>query len=235
MGILISVEGGEYMGKSSVVVPFLSSLFFKAGCNVLVANDPGGTPEAMKFRDEAFRRAREGAGSDEIAQIFFKARGNLIETAVKPFPKKFDKGVVILDRYLDTPLVYQGQIGKVGVNYILDLHRKHTGFLLPDLTFLLHVPQEKLKAILKSRIHSSGKDKSRNRTIFDESPLATHLKRQEFFLGLPKVFEKLNIKRNFATLDASVRRSDVKKQCEIVCASLLNTIGLRKLDPSKST
>src|ERR1035437_9110184 len=47
---------------------------------------------------------------------------------------------VICDRFIDSPRVYQGALGKVDAKLIRSLERVTVGAAMPDLTFILDVP-----------------------------------------------------------------------------------------------
>ena len=70
MGFLISIEGGEFTGKSSLIVPSLKKILELSGCDVRVSREPGGTPRGEKIRSKIFSRLSEGTFQEELALLF---------------------------------------------------------------------------------------------------------------------------------------------------------------------
>jgi dTMP kinase len=71
--------------------------------------------------------------------LFSAARAQLVDEVVRPALTA--GSVVIADRFYDSTTAYQGGgRGLFEVDWLEDLHRRVTGGLVPDLTFLLDVP-----------------------------------------------------------------------------------------------
>jgi dTMP kinase len=141
MGLLISVEGGEFTGKTTLIKS-LYKLLQKAGINVHTAQDPGGTFEGEKIRKYIFKKLPNDGNQLEIAKLFFKSRGFLIKEVLTPILglQKDKDAVVILDRYIDSTRVYQGFEGGLDLTKIRDLEQKYIGDFYPDLTLILFFP-----------------------------------------------------------------------------------------------
>ncbi len=200
MGLLITVEGGEYTGKTSVVVPGLARYFEKKGIPVLVSREPGGTVEAEKMRKVIFEKMRTGAPQEELAELFMKARQIHLKERIIPFlgEHKQKNVVMILDRYLDSTRVYQGLEGGVSLEKIRQLERKYIDNYYPDLTLILFFPQEKFEATLKARMNDQ-----RETTAWDNHTINRHQKRQDHYLTLPALSKKWGENRHFVLIDAS--------------------------------
>ena len=57
--------------------------------------------------------------------------------------------MVLCDRFIDSTIVYQGLVGEVSENDLLELHKKYCYNLYPDITFFLSLsPQKGLKRTL---------------------------------------------------------------------------------------
>jgi dTMP kinase len=216
-GTLITVEGGEFTGKTSLIVPALKSVYEKCGYPVLASREPGGTPRAEELRKQIFSRLAEGAPAKELADLLNKARRIHLEDIVLPFFDKNEEGIVILDRYVDSTFVYQGLEGGVDLNYLKRNHEnKKTGSMgiYPDLTLILTFPDKKFMDIFKRRQKyvSMIEHKSRDKTKWDDSDIQVHFQRQRYYKQLPEVFKQLGINRSYQVIDASIHPYDVVRK-----------------------
>ncbi len=210
MGHLITVEGGEFTGKSSVVVPALFDMCQELGIPTIKSREPGGLPQTEKIRQKIFDRLRNGAGPKELAVLFNMARKIHLTHIVRPFFRKNPHGIIILDRYCDSTFVYQGCEAGVPMSSLLDMHKKYADNCFPDFTLLLHFPPAAFVQTLLHRSKSPA-DMARDTTAWDESDVKTHKTRQKHYLSLPTLFKSLNIPRAFAKIDASLERELVQE------------------------
>lgn len=134
--MFVTFEGIDGAGKSTQV-ELLAAFLRGRGRSVVVAREPGGTPLGERIRELLLDGAEISPRAE--ASLFAAARAELVERVVKP---ALEGGAdVILDRYLDSSLAYQGARG-------LDLGRLHDWNLsmvqeiVPDRTFLLSLPAE---------------------------------------------------------------------------------------------
>lgn len=222
MGRFITIEGGEFTGKTSVVTPGLKKSLQKLGYTVLVSREPGGTPHGEMIREKIFKRLREKAGPKEIAMLFNEARKIHIDEVIQPFFKKNPKGIVLLDRYADSTFVYQGLEGGVDIEVLFDLHKKYTNNYFPDLTLLLYFPLGIFDLTMKSRMSNVSNEEDRSKTVFDASSLSVHKQRQKYYMSLPKFFKEQGIKRKFVKVDASKQKTEVINECANLLKSYFN-------------
>lgn len=221
MGLLISIEGGEYVGKTSLVVPALKRIAQELGLSGFSSREPGGTEKGEKMRREIFEKAAQQIDPYELTLLFNKARRLHIEEFIKPSLENAD-AVVILDRYLDSTRVYQGFEGGIDLDEIRKLEREYVGDLFPDLTLILYFPLNSFTETYKARkLHTAHAKKT---TPWDDSHLDIHIKRQEFYMRLPALSQKWGEMRAFAQIDASQNPSEVVKQCVIACAPFFKKI-----------
>ena len=147
-GFFITVEGIDRSGKSTQVERLCSSLCARGlpvgvldGPDAAVRaggwlREPGGTPTGEAVRDILLHRRDDVAPWAE-ALLYAAARAQLVRDVVAP---SLAAGlVVVLDRYVDSSLAYQGHARGLGVGAVLDLNLPATGGLLPDLTVLLRI------------------------------------------------------------------------------------------------
>ncbi len=139
MGLLITVEGGEFTGKSSLVIPTLYNILNRCGYETLKSREPGGTSRGEQIRQKIFDRLKEGASQEELARLFNESRLIHLEEVIKPFlgQKKENNRVVVLDRYIDSTIVHQGLEGCASLKELKNLEQQTIGNYDPDLTFLL--------------------------------------------------------------------------------------------------
>jgi dTMP kinase len=135
--IFISFEGIDGAGKSTQVER-LKAFLEQRGRNVVVAREPGGTELGERIRDLLLD------GGDVVpwaeACLFAAARAQVVERVLRP---ALARGCdVVVDRYFDSSLAYQGVARGLGVEDVYDLNRKAVRDLVPDRTFLLSLAAE---------------------------------------------------------------------------------------------
>ena len=135
-GRFLSIEGGEGVGKSTQIAA-LADAIRKAGHDVIVTREPGGTQGA-----EVIRQMLLG-GSDERwlpraeALLFAAARSDHVERLIEP---ALEGGKwVIADRFIDSSRAYQGGGSGLSDADILALHEIGSRGLLPDRTLVLRL------------------------------------------------------------------------------------------------
>ncbi|MDQ3078212.1 MAG: dTMP kinase [Pseudomonadota bacterium] len=133
-GRLISLEGGEGVGKSTQIAALAHALEGR-GLSVLVTREPGGSPGAEAIR-QLLLEGEEGRWSPRAeALLFAAARSDHIDKTIQP---ALDRGSWVLsDRFLDSSLAYQGEAGGLGIDAVRDLHRFGSLDFLPDRTLVL--------------------------------------------------------------------------------------------------
>ncbi len=215
MGLLITIEGGDFVGKSSIVAPFLKELFIAIGIEVIVSREPGGTPEGERLRQLIFRRLKEGAPTEELALLLNEARKIHLENIVFPFlgKKKEKNRVVILDRYLDSTRIYQGVFGGMPFEEIRKLEKKYVKNYFPDYTLIMYFPEKVFKqTFLERQRIAENEVNNRDKTVWDQEHIDTHLEKQRAYLKLPEVSKKCGEKREFFLINAAQTPEKVKEE-----------------------
>ena len=228
MGFLISIEGGEFTGKSSLIVPSLKKILELSGCDVRVSREPGGTPRGEKIRSKIFSRLSEGTFQEELALLFNEARKIHLQDIIFPFlgSDRNKEGVLILDRFLDSTIVYQGLEGGVDLKKLVSYEKEYANSFYPDITLITFFPENKFNKTFEMRrnfANTNDKEK-RSQTKWDEGEVAFHLQRQRHYLSLPDFYKKMGIERNFTTIDSS------KHPYEVIKESVVKTSQLFKED-----
>ena len=132
-GTLITLEGIDGSGKSTLADGLCAALRAR-GIAPQLLREPGGvaTAEAIRelVRDPAHRIAAETE-----ALLFAAARAQLVTERLRPLLAA--GAFVVLDRFVDSSLVYQGAGRELGVDAVRAVNRFATGGLSPDRTLLL--------------------------------------------------------------------------------------------------
>jgi dTMP kinase len=133
--VLITVEGLDGAGKSTLVAGLAKALE-ERGERVVVLREPGGVEVSERIRDLLKDPALEIDARAE-ALLYAAARAQLVAEQLRPL---LDAGeTVLLDRFIDSSLAYQGAGRGLGVEAIRALNAFGTGGLAPDRTLLLRI------------------------------------------------------------------------------------------------
>jgi len=133
-GLLVSIEGGEGAGKSSVREAVAARLAAR-GYTVVCTREPGGTPAGESIRALLLDTAHALAAETELL-LMFASRAQLVREVVLPALARGE--AVLSDRFTDASFAYQGSGRGLDAGTIADLERWAVG-LRPDLTLLLDV------------------------------------------------------------------------------------------------
>lgn len=138
-GLFISLEGPDGSGKT-LQIEALKEELEKRGYEVLLSREPGGTPIGEAVRDLLLDPSRKEMHPRTEALLYAASRAQHVFQKIRP---ALEKGmVVILDRFVDSSLIYQGLGRELGIQEIASLNAFATGDLMPRLTFVLSLPYE---------------------------------------------------------------------------------------------
>ncbi|MDR0308611.1 MAG: dTMP kinase [Coriobacteriales bacterium] len=133
-GILISFEGGEGVGKSTHI-RLLAARLEASGYEVLILREPGGTAIGEKIRDLLLDP--ENTEMDPLTELLLyeAARAQIVAEHIIP---ALQRGVVVLlDRFTDSTLAYQGYGRDLPLQQVREANAIGSHGLLPDRTILL--------------------------------------------------------------------------------------------------
>jgi len=133
---LITLEGGEGAGKSTQIVRLREKLT-KAGLDVVVVREPGGTVISEQIREIVLSKRHTGMAYTAEVLLFQAARAQIYREIV--LPSMAAGKVVLMDRSRDSSVVYQGMVRGFGREMIEQLNDISTRQTKPDLTILLDV------------------------------------------------------------------------------------------------
>ena len=137
--------------------------------------------------------------------LFSAARSQLIREKVIPLLDKGD--IVILDRFYDSTLAYQGHAREaIEINKIKELNALAAHGLVPDLTFYLKISPE-MAAI---RMGGQEKDRMEKEGV-------------QFFEKVADGYDRISEEESrFKVLDASASREEVFKKVRSTFEHLIN-------------
>ncbi len=134
-GRLITVEGLDGAGKTTLVGALAGALH-ERGQEVFVLREPGGVALSERIRALVKDPALEVHPRAE-ALLYAAARAQLVAEQLEPLLAAGHW--VLLDRFVDSSLAYQGAGRGLGVEEIRALNLFATGGLTPDRTLLLRI------------------------------------------------------------------------------------------------
>jgi dTMP kinase len=134
-GRLITVEGLDGAGKTTLVAGLTRELAAR-GRELLVLREPGGVELSERIR-ELVKDPELAVDPRAEALLYAAARAQLVAEQLVPLLASGQW--VLLDRFVDSSLAYQGAGRGLGVEAIRSLNELATGGLRPDRTLLLRI------------------------------------------------------------------------------------------------
>jgi dTMP kinase len=135
MGRLITIEGLDGAGKTTLASGLVAALR-ERGIDARALREPGGVALAERVR-AVVKDPDLRVGARAEALLYAAARAQLVEEALRPL---LDAGAwVVLDRFLDSSLAYQGAGRGLGIDAVRTINLFGTGGLQPDRTLLLRI------------------------------------------------------------------------------------------------
>jgi dTMP kinase len=132
-GRLITIEGIDGAGKTTLASGLLDALKTR-GKEASLLREPGGVRAAELVR-ELVKDPQLTIGARAEALLYAAARAQLVDEAIVP---RLSAGQwVLLDRFVDSSLAYQGGGRGLGVSEVAAINQFATGQLQPDRTLLL--------------------------------------------------------------------------------------------------
>ena len=137
-GTFITIEGLDGAGKSTLADALHGELAARAagGHVVELLREPGGVEVSERIRALVKDPALAVLPRTE-ALLYAAARAQLVEERLQPLLGS--GAVVLLDRFVDSSLAYQGTGRSLGVEQVRAINLFATGGLAPDRTLLLRL------------------------------------------------------------------------------------------------
>jgi len=178
LGYLITVEGNEGAGKSTIVAKAAEHLASK-GLEVVTSREPGGIAIAEQIREVILDTSNTKMDGRTEALLYAAARRqHFVEKIV---PTLQEGKTMICDRFIDSSLAYQGYARGLGIDEILSVNQFAVEGAFPELTLFLDVdPRLGLKRI--------GENENREVNRLDLESVSFHEKVREGYLELLERF-----------------------------------------------
>lgn len=179
---LITIEGIDGAGKSTLAASLAERL-----PNAVLLREPGGVALAERVRsvvkDPSLR-----VGARAEALLYAAARAQLVEEAVRPALERGE--TVLLDRFIDSSLAYQGVGRGLGVEAVRAINDFGSGGLVPDRTLLVRIDP----AVARARADGRG-----------EAPDRLEAEGDGFFAAIAAAYDELAAaeRERFVVLDGT--------------------------------
>ncbi len=134
-GTLITIEGLDGAGKSTLATGLAAALG-ERGVTVALLREPGGVVLSERIRDLV---KDPGLTVDPRAEALLYAAARAQLVAEKLVPLLAAGTCVLLDRFVDSSLAYQGAARGLGVDAVAQINALATGGLQADRTLLLRL------------------------------------------------------------------------------------------------
>lgn len=146
-GLFVAFEGGDGVGKTTQLT-LLAEHLRAQGCDVVVTREPGDSRIGPQVRAIVL----DGGELDPRAEalLFAADRADHVASVIEPALAR--GAVVLVDRYVDSSVAYQGVGRGLGVEHVAALSEFATGGLRPDLTIVLDVDE----AVRRQRVERQG-------------------------------------------------------------------------------
>jgi dTMP kinase len=183
--VIISFEGGEGAGKTTNAA-HLGSYLTNKGLPWLSFREPGGSPFSEEVR-ELFLKQELDSMTELL--LILASRSQNISRIIKP--GLAEDTIIIIDRFVDSTLVYQGIVGGLGYEKVKDIMERTGTWIEPDLTFMMDVSPE----LGLSRIKPSDRFEHRG---------------QEYHLRIRNAFLRISCSDRHRIIDTSLGQEQVK-------------------------
>jgi dTMP kinase len=171
-GKLITIEGLDGAGKSTLARALAETLHAR-GLRVELLREPGGVETSERIRTLVKDPELTVAPRTE-ALLYAAARAQLVEQRLLPL---LGEGtIVLLDRYVDSSLAYQGVARGLGIEQVREINSFATGSLQADRTLLLRISP------------AAGRERQAAR---DERPDRLELQDAEFYACIAAAYDEL--------------------------------------------
>jgi dTMP kinase len=199
-GKLITIEGLDGAGKTTLALALRAALR-ERGIDASLLREPGGVRAAERIR-ELVQDPDLRIGARAEALLYAAARAQLVEEALEPLLA--EGTLVLLDRFVDSSLAYQGAGRALGLEPVRTINEFGTGNLTPDRTLLLTLDPAIGRA--RSRVRAAPLDRLER-------------ERDEFFATIADAYAALA-----ASEPERIRTIDAAQDPEAVLADSLAAI-----------
>lgn len=209
-GLLISFEGVDGSGKSTQLAR-LAERLRAAGHEPLLVREPGGTALGERIREILLDPATGDIDPAAEALLYAASRAELVASTIEP---ALAAGrVVLVDRYVDSSLAYQGAGRQLGVERVLEANLLATRGRLPHLTILVALEPD----AARDRLQSTGADEDRLEQAGNDFFARVHAAYGELATRWPE---------RIAVIDGAGTPDDVEHLLDTAVQPLLQRAGI---------
>ncbi len=205
--MLITFEGIEGCGKSTQA-GMLAEHLRQKGRRVCLSREPGGSSLGGELRSVLLDSTRD---LDSWAELFLYLadRAQHMQEVISPALRAGE--LVIIDRFVDSTLAYQGEARGLGLDRVLEMSQLATHGIQPELTILLDLDVQTGLTRARSR---NALQAAHQEAKFEDQDLQFHRKVRQAYLELASRYPY------------RIRILDARGEPEQVLARVLLALGL---------
>jgi len=163
-GRLITIEGLDGAGKSTLARALAGEIQAR-GHAVELLREPGGVEVSERIRELVQDPSLRVSARTE-ALLYAAARAQLVDERVAP--ALAEAAVVVLDRFVDSSLAYQGAGRALGIEQVRAINEFATAGLTPDRTLLLRISLAGGRARQRERALAQDRLEAEDEGFFEE-------------------------------------------------------------------
>jgi dTMP kinase len=203
-GRLITIEGLDGAGKSTLADALAAELAGR-GLEAEALREPGGVEASERIRALVKDASLRVDGRAE-ALLYAAARAQLVQERLRPALQA--GAIVLVDRFTDSSLAYQGAGRELGVEEVAAINRFATAGIVPDRTLLLRIDPAR------------GRERQRGRAL---EPDRLELEEEAFFARVARAYDELAQAepRRIRVLDALLPPGDLLREALAAIDDLL--------------
>ena len=167
-GRLITIEGIDGAGKTTLAAGLLGALTAR-GVDARLLREPGGVPAAERIRELVIDPDLHVTARTE-ALLYAAARAQLVEEAIEPTLAA--GGWLLLDRFIDSSLAYQGGGRQLGIDAVRAINEFAIRAARPDRTLLLMIEPGLGRSRSSSRARAPDRLERERDDFFDRTNAA---------------------------------------------------------------
>ena len=153
-GLFLTFEGIDFSGKTTQIELLVNMLDSHSIKNITL-REPGGTAIGEKIRNILLDKNSTAMASETELLLYSAARAQIVRESVEP---KLQEGyVVILDRFFDSTIAYQGYGRQLALDQIEQITHFAVQKTIPDITFYFKLDLEEMY----ERKHKAGREDDR--------------------------------------------------------------------------
>ena len=207
-GIFLSFEGIDGCGKTTQLQGMASRLR-KAGCEPVIAQEPGGTRLGREIRALLLDSANAELRPIPELLLYFASRAQNIAEVIEP---ALEAGrVVLCDRFTDATAAYQGYGRGLGLEAVRRVEEVACRGVEPDLTLWLDIDPE--VGVVRARRRNGACSADENR--MEQEDIEFYAKVRQGYAAIHQA-EPRRVRR----IDAAGSVEDVARRIDAAASSL---------------